>query len=101
MQFKEVIYLDLCFEHSAHSEHFDRLDARVGELEGDNKELSRFTERITVLVDKYDKQLDDHDKRLAAIEAKPSKRWESVTGYLITSSIMLVMGYLAGQVGIG
>ena len=46
--------MDKCPEHSAHDQHLDRLDARVLELEDANKELSRFTERITVLVDKYD-----------------------------------------------
>ena len=51
--------MDKCPEHSAHDQHLDRLDARVLELEDANKELSRFTERITVLVDKYDETLDD------------------------------------------
>lgn len=73
---KENLPMDKCPEHSAHDQHLDRLDARVLELEDANKELSRFTERITVLVDKYDETLDDHAARLAALESIPARRWE-------------------------
>lgn len=91
--------MDLCVEHSAHEQHLGRLDVRVGDLEEDNKELSRFTERITVLVDKYDETLDDHDARLAALEAVPRKRWETVTNYVLTAALAFAFGLVASHLG--
>ncbi len=92
--------MDFCPDHSAHKEHFERLDTRVGDLEADNKELSRFTERITVLIDKYDEKLDDHDVRLAALESKPGKRWESVVGQVLMLAVGSIFGLIFSRFGI-
>ena len=79
--------MDKCPEHSAHDQHLDWLDARVLELEDANKELSRFTERITVLVDKYDETLDDHAARLAALESIPARRGGQIAHYTPTAAL--------------
>ncbi|MEG0462124.1 MAG: hypothetical protein RSB04_12580 [Gordonibacter sp.] len=91
--------METCSEHLAHSQHLHRLDARVLELEDDSKELSRFTERITVLIDKYDEKLDDHDTRLAALEAVPSKRWETTVNYALTALLGAAAGFIFSQLG--
>ena len=66
--------MDKCSEHSAHDQHLSRLDARVLELEDANKELSRFTERITVLVDKYDETPPSNRFRRGAGSRSPTIR---------------------------
>ena len=90
--------MDKCPEHSAHDQHLDRLDARVLELEDANKELSRFTERITVLVDKYDETLDDHAARLAALESIPARRWEQIANYTLTAALGAAAGLRAAAI---
>lgn len=92
--------MDKCDEHTAHEQHLKRLDTRVGELEEDGKELSRFTARLTVLIDKYDEALDDHDTRLAALEAVPAKRWETAVNYALTAVLGLVVGGIMAHMGL-
>ncbi len=92
--------MDKCPEHSAHDQHLDRLDARVGELEDANKELSRFTERITVLVDKYDETLDDHAARLTALESIPARRWEQIANYTLTAALGAAAGIILAHFGL-
>lgn len=92
--------MDKCSEHSAHDQHLSRLDARVLELEDANKELSRYTERITVLVDKYDETLDDHAARLAALESIPARRWEQVANYALTAALGAVAGIILTHFGL-
>ncbi len=92
--------MDFCIDHNAHREHFERLDTRVGDLETDNKELSRFTERITVLIDKYDEKLDDHDTRIAALESKPAKRWESIVDKALMLAVGSIFGVLLSHFGL-
>lgn len=92
--------MDPCTEHLAHSQHLGRLDARVLELEEDCKELSKFTERITVLVDKYDEKLDDHDARLAALESIPARRWETVANYVLTAALGAAAGIMLTHFGL-
>ena len=92
--------MDTCSEHLAHSQHLGRLDARVLELEEDCKELSKFTERITVLVDKYDEKLDDHDARLAALESIPARRWETVANHALTAALGAAAGIMLTHFGL-
>lgn len=92
--------METCPEHSAHREHFKRLDQRVLQLEEDDKEIVRFTERITVLVDKYDEQLDDHDARLTALEAVPANRWNAAMQYVFTAAAGTVLGIVLSHIGL-
>lgn len=91
--------METCPDHTAHKEHFKRLDARVLELEEDGKELARIAGRITVLIDKYDEKLDEHDARLAALESVPARRWESVVNYAIATLSGTALGVVVSHLG--
>lgn len=97
---REIKRMQSCADHSAHDQHLSRLDARVLELEDANKELSRFTERITVLVDKYDETLDNHAARLAALESIPAKRWEQVANYALATALGAAAGIVLTHFGL-
>ena len=92
--------MDKCSEHSAHDQHLSRLDARVLELEDANKELSRFTERITVLVDKYDETLDDHAARHAPRETITARRWAQVAPNKLTAAHRAPPGLILTHFGL-
>lgn len=100
--------IDKCAEHSAHAraieQHDKRLDAHGDEIDN----LSECVVRLTALQESNAKWQEANAKwqevaeeRIAALEAAPAKRWESVTGYIITYGIALVLGYIAAQIGIG
>lgn len=93
--------MDICAEHSAHEraieQHDKRLDAHGGEID----ELKECVVRLTALQEAHSKWQTIADERIAALESKPSKRWETVSNYALTAGIALVMGYLAAQIGIG
>lgn len=46
---------DHCPQHVAHEQHFDRLDARVADLEDDNKEFRDMIARMDTIIKQLQK----------------------------------------------
>lgn len=45
-------------------------------------------------------KLDDLIAKVAAIESKPGKRWESFTGYVLSTVVAVVLGYVLAKAGL-
>lgn len=45
-------------------------------------------------------KLDDLIAKVASIEAKPAKRWETVTGQVITLVVAAVVGFILAKAGL-
>lgn len=92
--------MEACSEHSAHDraieQHDKRLDNHGAQLDKINETLSALRE-----IEAQNKELlVRQEARIAALEAAPAKRWEHVTNYIITAIVALVIGLLAGQIGL-
>lgn len=68
-----------------HERHMDEQDA-------ERRELRELSVRMGELLDKHDEKLGNHEKRIEAIEQKPSRRWDMVIDKIIT---VIVAGFVA------
>ena len=107
MRHGETDVMDNCAAHSAHEraidQHDKRLDAHGTQLDKLNATLEKLTvieEQNQKRLDRQDEEMDRHDERIAALEAAPAKRWDSLVNYVVTAAVALVIGIVAGQIGL-
>lgn len=74
-----------------------RLDAHGRELDNVEKCL----ERLTVISERMDKQENDHEKRLRALEGNSGAKWDKVVQTAISAVVGGVTAFALLQIGIG
>ncbi|MEG2061987.1 MAG: hypothetical protein RSB04_10785 [Gordonibacter sp.] len=92
--------MEKCEEHAAHSRDIDRHDKRLDAHGGEIDDIRDCIVRLTALQEAHGAWQERADDRIAALEAKPAKRWETATNYLLTAVIGIVLGLIASQFGI-
>lgn len=80
---------------------FDELRRRVEQCEerlhhGDTT-LALLNQRLSQI----DSKMDEMNEGIKALQAKPARRWEAVTGQVVNWVIALLLGLLALKVGLG
>ena len=89
-----------CPDHSAHArailQHDKRLDAYGEEIDN----LRECVVRLTALQESNVKWQEVAEERIAALEAAPAKRWDNLVNYVVTAIVALVIGIVAGQIGL-
>lgn len=92
--------MENCSTHSAHhraiAQHDKRLDAHGDEIQN----LRECVARLTSLQESNAKWQEAAEERIAALEAAPSKRWDNLVNYVVTAIVALVIGMVAGQIGL-
>ena len=99
--------MENCSAHSAHqraiAQHDKRLDAHGDEINN----LRECVVRLTSLQESNAKWQESNAKwhevaeeRIAALEAAPAKRWDNFVNYVVTAVVALVVGIVAGQIGL-
>lgn len=92
--------MENCSAHSAHqraiAQHDKRLDAHGEEIDN----LRECVVRLTSLQESNAKWQDVAEERIAALEAAPAKRWDNLVNYVVTAVVALVVGIVAGQIGL-
>jgi membrane-bound ClpP family serine protease len=66
---------------------------RLGEVEKTN-------ERLSLLLEKQDKRIEELETKITMIQAKGGKRWESVLEKVIMVITAAIIGYILVQIGI-
>lgn len=84
-------------------EHFDRVDGRLKDIEGqmrtytqmavDIKSLAMSTERMA-------KELESQRERIDEIDERDGKKWRDACAYAVTVIIGLIIGWMFSQFGI-
>lgn len=92
--------MENCSGHSAHQRAIEQHDRRLGDHGDEIDDLRDCVVRLTALQETYTAWQASADERIAALESKPSKRWETVSNHALTAGIALVMGFVAGQIGL-
>lgn len=82
---------------------------RIDKLEQNSEALSSLATSVEVLVNEHKHQtaamldikndVSKLDKKVETLEGKPAKRWESVTGQVITLIVGAVVAFLLSGVG--
>ena len=82
-------------------EEFDKLQAQV---ESNTKRLADGDSTLKLInyrLDQIDDKLDKMDGGIEALQQKPAKRWDAVTGQIVNWIIALLLGVLAVKIGLG
>ena len=88
--------MDQCLEHSAHERAIALHDKRL-EAHG---ELRECVVRLTAIQEANTAWQTAAEERIAALEAAPAKRWDSVVNYALTAVLAFVVGIVATHLGI-
>lgn len=83
-------------------EEHSRQNIRIGELEKaveQNNKLLISVEKLALSMENMQREQKDQSSRLEKIEARDGEMWRKVTGYIITSIVGIVVGYMFTQLG--
>lgn len=90
------------FRRRMEEEH-KRQDARLEELEVATKQIGALTTSVEKLALSIENMVDEQRKqgeRLEALEGRDGEMWRKVTGYVITTVIGAVVGFILTKIGI-
>lgn len=79
-----------------------RQNARIAEVEAVVKEThkqSTSIERLAASVESIAKELERHGEKLEILEARDGEMWRKAIGYVVTSIISIVIGFIFSQIG--
>ena len=89
------------FKRRMEDEH-RRINHRVGILEDTVRQIGELTasvERLAQSVEMMARSQTKQEARLEELEDRDGQKWRQVTGYVITSVIGIVIGYIFTQIG--
>lgn len=81
----------------------DRQNKRIEILEKNVLQISSIAtsvEKLAVNMQGMLKEQEKQGKRLEALEGRDGERWRNVTGYIATTVIGIILGYIFTQIGI-
>ena len=79
-----------------------RHNRRLEVIEGNIAELMKLTasiERLATNMENMVKEQERQGDRLETLEARDGKKWRQVSGYVITTIVGIVIGYIFLQIG--
>ena len=95
--------IDIELRLNDHEHEIKSLKHRMTEQESQSKALNdlalsvkELAINMNIIVDKQENQ----NKRLAELETKPAKRWETIVTCLITTIVGAVIGFLLSRIGL-
>lgn len=79
-----------------------RQDTRIGILEDSVRQigaLATSVEKLAVSMQSMLKEQEKQGKRLGALEGRDGEKWRKVMGYIATTIVGIVLGYLFKRIG--
>lgn len=102
--------MDTQISREEHKEFVRRMDEanerqskRISILEDEVRQISDLTisiNRMSISIENMTVQLVEQGKRLQALENRDGEMWRKVTGYIITTIIGIVVGFIFTQIGL-
>ena len=93
-------------EHEAYVKRMEQehkgMNARIKDLEAEVKEITELTISINNLalsVDSMAKEQKKQREQLESLKARDGERWRTVTAYVITAVIGILIGFIFKQLG--
>ena len=81
-----------------------RQNARIGELEEQQKQITSLTisvEKLAVNMESMLRELSAQGNRLKVLENRDGEMWRKVVGCVITTLAGAIIGFVIAQLGIG
>ncbi len=101
--------MDTPITRAEHEEFKKRLDAenhrqnrRIELLEQSIQQLNNLTasvEKLAVNMENMLKNQEEQGERLEELENRDGEKWRSLTGYVVTVLVGIVIGYIFKQIG--
>ena len=102
--------MDAPISRAEHEEFVRRMDEanerqskRISILEEEVRQISDLTisiNRMSISIENMTVQLVEQGKRLQALESRDGEMWRKIMGYLITTVLGIVVGFLFHQIGL-
>lgn len=81
-------------------EEFDKLSAQV---ETNTRRLADGDATLKLInfrLDQIDKKLDELGKDIGELQSKPAKRWESISGTVLSWIVTALLAFIAVKIGL-
>ncbi len=75
---------------SNHEKEINRLSASIDMIHS----LTASVDKLAINMDNTLQELKNQGARIANLESKPAKRWESIVEKIITTAVGIIVGYL-------
>lgn len=82
-------------EDHRQNRRLDNLDANVTAI----GQLTTTVAKLAINMESMLKVQDQQETRLGVLEGRDGEKWRSVTGYIITAIVGIVLGYILTQIG--
>ena len=102
--------MDTPITRAEHEEFVRRMDEanerqskRISILEEEVRQISDLTisiNRMSISIENMTVQLVEQGKRLQALESRDGEMWRKIMGYLVTTILGIVVGFLFHQIGL-
>ena len=102
--------MDTPIARAEHEEFVRRMDEanerqskRISILEEEVRQISDLTisiNRMSISIENMTVQLVEQGKRLQALESRDGEMWRKIMGYLVTTILGIVVGFLFHQIGL-
>lgn len=79
-----------------HDKELNRLSASIDMIHS----LTASVDKLAVNMDNTLQELKNQGARIANLESKPAKRWESIIEKIITTAVGILIGYLFSRFGL-
>ena len=89
------------FRRTMDSEH-KRISRRMDALEEETKQIRKLAtsvERLAVSTESMSRAQTEQGENLGKLEERDGELWRKVTGYIVTTIIGLVLGFIFRQIG--
>ena len=75
-------------------ERIEKHERHMDEQDAERREIKELTIRMGELLDKHDEKIGNHEKRIEAMETKPSRRYELVMDKIINAIVSACVAWL-------
>lgn len=82
-------------EHTRQNHRISVLEKAVEE----NNKLLVSVEKLAISMENMQKELQEHGERVDVLENRDGEKWRSVTGYILTAIIGIVVGFIFNHIG--
>lgn len=82
-----------------HTRQNHRISALEKAVEQNNKLLVS-VEKLAISMENMQKELSENGERLEVLENRDGELWRKATGYILTSIISIVVGFIFSKLGI-
>lgn len=96
-------YIDLDEKVTEHKEQIKTCFAKLNDMQSLLESVNELAKSVAILATNYktmDQKVDKIDKRIGDIEAKPSKRWDSIITVAITAVVTALVTFFLTKLGV-